>query len=190
MKRMADADRRAVAGDIEGAIAAYRAAIDAEPAGVDARVRLAQILIASGRAAEALEPLAAAAAIAPHEPFLPRKLGNVLESIGRHAEALEAYDAGLARHPDDLGLRAGRWSCLNQLRRLDELLAEAERAVARDPADGAARYARAIACCPQPVENYIAALERELTELPGDPLLQAALAQARAEAASRRAPTD
>lgn len=188
MKRMAEADRRAVAGDVEGAVAVYRTIIDAEPASVDARVRLAQILIAGQRHAEAAELLASAVAVAPHEPFLPRKLGNVLELLGRPADALEVYDAGLARHPDERELREGRWRCLNKLQRREELLADAERAIARDPADGGARYARAIACCGQPLAAYIAALERELRELPGDPLLEAAMAQARAEAAKTRAP--
>jgi arylsulfatase A-like enzyme len=180
MRRMADADRDFLAGDVAGAIVGYRAVIEAEPDSVDARVRLAQLLISEGRGADAVDLLAQAVAIAPHEPILHRKLGRLLERLGRYAEALAAYDAGLARHPRARELRDGRWRCLNALRRWDEMLAEAERAVDADPGDGMARFARAVACCSQPLDRYVAALQRELEELPGDPILEAALAQARA----------
>ncbi len=185
MGQMAEADRRYLRGDVEGAIAAYRGVIEIEPASIDARVRLAQVLLAEERGGEAVELFAEAVAIAPHEPYLHRKLGNTLETLGRYEESLAAYDAGLAEHAEDRDLRDGRWRCLNRLRRLDLLLDETERAIALDPSDGMARYARAIACCGQPVGVYIAALERELAALPGDPILEAALAQARAEAAGR-----
>jgi arylsulfatase A-like enzyme len=188
MGRMAEADRRYLRGDVAGAIAGYRDVIEIEPASVDARVRLAQVLLAEKLGNEAVELFAEAVAIAPHEPYLHRKLGNTLETLGRYEESLAAYDFGLERHPEERDLRDGRWRCLNRLRRLDLLLVETQRAIALDPSDGMARYARAIACCGQPVEAYIAALERELAELPGDPILEAALAQARAEAASGGVP--
>jgi len=184
MGRMADADRRFLNGDPAGAAALYRAVIESEPASIDARVRLAQLLQAGGRGGEAVGLLAEAVALAPWEPILHRKLGYALERLGRYEDALAAYDAGLARHPDARDLRNGRWRCLNGLRRLDLLLAEAERAIARDPSDGMARFARAVACCAYPVDAYVAALERELAELPGDPYLETALARARAEAAA------
>ena len=79
-------------------------------------------------------------------------------------------------------VRDARWHLIQSLDRHDQLLAEAERAIAADPSDGTARQARALACCGRgPVERYIAALEKELAQLPGDPTLLAALAQARAE---------
>jgi tetratricopeptide (TPR) repeat protein len=181
MRLMADADRRALQGEIDGAAAGYRAVIEAEPAGVDARVRLAQILLTHGRADEAVELLAEAVALAPHEPVLHGKLGRGLERMGRFEQSLAAYDAGLALHPDARDLRDGRWRCLNRLGRREELLAEAERAIMLDPTDGMARFARAVGCCSFPLRAYVAALERELEELPGNPFLEAALAQARAE---------
>jgi hypothetical protein len=62
------------------------------------------------------------------------------------------------------------------------MLAEAEKAVADDPADGAARLARAIACCGQGTDAaYQAALLRELAESPGDPILLAALKRLRGQ---------
>lgn len=169
-------------------MALYREVIDSEPASVDARVRLAQILQAGGRGADAVAPLAEAVALVPDEPILHRKLGYALEKLGRYEEALAAYDAGLALHGEARDLRDGRWRCLNGLRRPDLLLAEAERAIALDPSDGRARFARAVACCGYPVEAYVAALERELAELPGDPHLEFALARARAEAAGEGSP--
>jgi choline-sulfatase len=185
LSRMADADRRAVAGDLDGAVSGYRAVLDAEPRSVDARVRLAEILISRKRAREAVPLLAAAVAIAPGEAFLHRKLGETLQATGDDKAALDAYDAGLKIHPESRDLRNGRWSCLNRLMRQDLMLAEAERAIAADRTDGAARYARAMACCGQGrVEIYLAALEREIAELPGDKVLESAIAAARAEAAA------
>ena len=186
MRHMAEADRLVLQGDVAGAVAAYRAVIAAEPRSVDARVRLAQVLLASGRGAEAVPLLVEAVAHAPHEILLHRKLGSVLEGLGRYREAVAAYEAGLAVHPEERDLRNARWRCLNQLGRRQELLAETAAAVASDPRDGAARYARAIACCGQSLAEYLAALEREAAELPGDPILERALGQARAEAAGRR----
>jgi arylsulfatase A-like enzyme len=185
LSRMADADRRALAGDLAGAVSGYRAVLDAEPWSVDARVRLSQILISQKRPREAVPLLAAAVVIAPGEAFLHRKLGETLQATGDDKAALAAYDAGLKVHPDSRDLRNGRWSCLNRLRRQDVMLAEAERAIAADRTDGAARYARAMACCGQGrVEVYLAALEREIAELPGDKILESAIAAARAEAAA------
>jgi arylsulfatase A-like enzyme len=182
---MADADRRAIAGDLAGAIAGYRGVLGVEPASVDARVRLAQILISNERGKEAVGLLGEAVAIAPEVAFLHRKLGETLEAQGNDEEALAAYDAGLAVHRASRELRNGRWSCLNRLNRRDVMLAEAERAIAADPSDGAARYARAIACCGRGSNDvYLAALERERAALPGDRTLQAAIAAAQQEAAA------
>lgn len=178
LRRMADADRLALHGDVPGAIAAYREVIAGEPGSVDARFRLAQILRAGGRGEEAAHVLTEALALNPGEPFLYESLGDVLAGLGRHRESLATFDAGLARHPGARSLRNGRWKELHQLRRDDLLLQEAERAVADDPGDGAARYARALACCGQGTDAaFRAALERELRELPGDPILQGALAK-------------
>jgi tetratricopeptide (TPR) repeat protein len=175
---MAEADRLALHGDAVGAVAAYREVIAAEPGSVDARFRLAQILRAGGRGEEAASALAEALALNPGEPFLYESLGDVLDKLGRHRESLATYDAGLARHAGIQSLRNGRWRQLHQLRRDDLLLQEAERAIASDPGDGAARYARALACCGQGTDaEFRAALERELRALPGDPILQGALAK-------------
>ena len=62
-------------------------------------------------------------------------------------------------------------------------------AIAADRSDGAARFARAMACCGQgSVEVYLAALEREIAELPGDKILESAIASARAETAAATKP--
>jgi tetratricopeptide (TPR) repeat protein len=164
MRLMADADRAFLAGDVDRAVAGYRQVLDSEPHSVDARVRLAELLLAAARGAEAVGLLAEAVVAAPHEPVLHHKLGYTLEKLGRCEEGLAAYDAGLSRHPAARELRDGRWRCLNQLQRLDEMLGEAESAIALDPTDGMARFARAVAW------------ERELADLPGNPILEAALA--------------
>lgn len=179
MRRIAEAERRILAGDPEGAIAELRALVEAERYNLDARVRLGHLLASAGRGEEAVAVLAEAVARAPHEPLLSEKLGRALQAIGRYAEALAVYDAGLARSPDARYLRHGRWECLNQLGHRREWLEDTERAVAADPRDGAARFARANACCGDRIDRYVAALERELAELPGDPRLEGALAAAR-----------
>lgn len=176
MHRMAQADRRLLRGDVEGAVAEYRAVIDAEPQGLDGPVRLAQILIDQERGREAAEVLAQAVARTPQHLFLYYKLGQTLRGLGSVRESLNVFDAGLARDPAARELRDGRWSCLELLGRREELLAEAQLAVAADPGDGMARYARALACCEaQGTRAYREALERELAELPGDPVIREAL---------------
>jgi arylsulfatase A-like enzyme len=180
MARMADADRRLVAKDVQGAIAGYRAVIDVEPASVDARVRLAQIFISQDDGSQAIRLLAEAVAIAPHEPILHQKLGYTLGRFGRYDEGLTTFEAGLSRFPDERGLRDGRWQCLYQLGRVELLLEEAKRAIASDSTDGMARHIRALACCGEQVDTYVAALEQEVAELPGNPILETALARARA----------
>ncbi|HEX4825997.1 MAG TPA: sulfatase-like hydrolase/transferase [Candidatus Polarisedimenticolaceae bacterium] len=173
---MAEADRSALAGDVAAAVTGYRAVLAAEPTSVDARVRLAQILLAANRPKDAVAPLAEAVAVEPADPYLKRKLGNALEASGRVTEALAVYDAGLAEHPVDRDLRTGRWSCLDRLGRTKPMLEESERAVAADPGDGAARLARAMACCGRGTDaEYEAALKRELAALPEDPILLDAL---------------
>ena len=178
MRRMAEADRAFLSGDLEGAHALYAAVIADEPESIDARVRWAALLQSAGRAEEALGPLREAVELAPHEAELHRQLGRALEKLGRSEAALAAFDVGLALHPSDRALRDGRWRCLNALRRAQELLEEAERAIALDPLDGMARFARAVACCGATQAGYLAALAAELRELPGDPHLERALAQA------------
>jgi len=178
LARMADADRAAILGDVQGAVGGYREVIAAEPNSIDARLRLAELLAAHQRTGEAAALYAEAVAVAPKEPYLRRKLGNTLEALGRYDDALAAYDAGLALDPGSRDLRTGRWSCLDRLRRWDVMLREAEAAVAADPGDGAARLARAIACCGRKSDReYAAALDRELMALPGDPILAGARGQ-------------
>jgi arylsulfatase A-like enzyme/thioredoxin-like negative regulator of GroEL len=182
MKAMAEADRSAARGEIDGAVALYRGVIAVEPESVDPRVRLAHVLGTQGRHEEALPLLESAAKIAPGASELRRMLGDARFALGNYREALAAYDAGLALEPARRELRDARWRVLNQLGRTAEMLGEAERAVTADPSDAMARYARALACCGQgSAEAYIAALERELSELPGDPVLERALGKARAE---------
>jgi tetratricopeptide (TPR) repeat protein len=182
MKIMAEADRSVARGDVPGAIASYRQVLDAEPMSVDARVRLAQLLVTQERNDEAAHLLAAAAAIAPKEPELRRRLGDAYFALARYRQALEAYDAGLALHPAGHDIRDARWRLLNQVGRHAQMLAEAVSAIAADPSDGMARYARALACCGRGSDDaYIAALKRELAQLPGDPNLEAALRNARAK---------
>jgi arylsulfatase A-like enzyme len=182
LRAMADADRSLLRGEPEAAVSGYRKVLADEPESVDARFRLAQILRSLRRGEEALGLLAEALSLNPEEPFLHQSLGDTLFDLGRHAESLATYDAGLLRHPGSRPLRDGRWRALNQLERHRIVLDEAERAVALDPSDAVARYARALACCGQgALAPYVAALERELRELPGDPVLERALRQARAE---------
>ena len=122
----------------------------------------------------------------PGEAFLHRKLGETLQATGDDKAALDAYDAGLKVHPESHDLRNGRWSCLNRLRapRRD---AGGSRARHRGRPDGRCRPLRPRhGCCGQGrVEIYLAALEREIAELPGDKILESAIAEARAGSRGR-----
>lgn len=87
------------AGDLAGAESAYRALIAASPHDAQALHLLGHVLALQGRAEEAVETLARAAALAPGDPELRFNLAQALGASGRPREAEEELRAALRLRP-------------------------------------------------------------------------------------------
>lgn len=77
------------------AVPVYRAAIEADPRQLEARLGLAQALTATGQFSAAEQELTAAAKAHPDSPFPPHLLGRIELSRGNRDAALAAFDAAL-----------------------------------------------------------------------------------------------
>jgi protein O-GlcNAc transferase len=95
-------------GDLDLAIASYRAAWAVLPGLVEAAVNLAQLLNRRGRYAEAEAVAREGLAYAPDFPPLRGALAGALLHAGRPAEALVECDFVLARAPGDLAAGGNR----------------------------------------------------------------------------------
>ncbi len=78
---------------------AYRRAIAAQPANLDAQLNLGRLLHEGRRFAEAEGVYRQAIAACGSDPLLLFNLGVLLEDLGRPSEALEAYERALHRDP-------------------------------------------------------------------------------------------
>lgn len=86
-------------GDAEGALAAARTALAADPASVPARMWAARALRSIGRVAEAHEELRRAATLAPNDEAVSFELAWAAASRGEFDEAIGRWDRWLAAHP-------------------------------------------------------------------------------------------
>ena len=114
-----EADERVAARDRNGAIAAYRKALEIAPERAELHHNLGVMLAEKHRDAEALRAFAAAAQRRPEwpEPWLAG--GHMLFARGRYREAAGAFEAAIARAPTRLDasynaakalIHAKRWS--------------------------------------------------------------------------------
>jgi tetratricopeptide (TPR) repeat protein len=104
------------------AVDAFRQLADAPEPGVAsaARMRLGEALLAAGRPAEALSPLAG---LGPNAEFL---MGRALRQLGRCSDALAHYEAFVGQNPGPLAAQgqAAIAECLQDLGRFDEAIAQ------------------------------------------------------------------
>src|SRR5262245_55956382 len=85
--------------DRERAVEAYRQAIAADPAHLEARINLGCLLHEMGRLELAESVYRAAIRTHGNDPVLLYALGGLLDDMGRKREALEAYQAALRQDP-------------------------------------------------------------------------------------------
>jgi tetratricopeptide (TPR) repeat protein len=104
-----DAFARAVAlqqsGDREGAAAAYRELLNAEPSHVQARSNLGVVLAQLGRYGEAIEAYRAALAVDPQQARIRLNLGIALYKAARFADAATELARVRQAEPDNLQAR-------------------------------------------------------------------------------------
>ena len=86
--------------DPEAALAAYRAALVADPALLEAHMSLGWLLHEAGHLAEAERAYREGLAACGPDAGLLYNLGVLLEDLERQPEALEAYEQALAASPD------------------------------------------------------------------------------------------
>lgn len=86
-------------GRLDDAVAAYRAAIEADPAFAAAHVSLGNVLVDAGRPVEAVEACRAGIGLDPGPASAHYALGNALMRCGRWEEATTAYRAAADRAP-------------------------------------------------------------------------------------------
>jgi tetratricopeptide (TPR) repeat protein len=117
-------------GQSGAALASYQAALAARPGFEEALKELVPLLLAAGRAAEALAAAQAAAQAAPSSACF-MLLARALHACGQQRESLQVLDAVLAREEGHLGALEARGNLLLELERPDEALAAFEQALAR-----------------------------------------------------------
>jgi tetratricopeptide (TPR) repeat protein len=86
-------------GDADGAIAAYRRAIESDADHVDAHINLGRLLHERGDAAAALQAYETALTLRPGDPLAAFNLGVALEDAGRLDDAAGAYQRAIDADP-------------------------------------------------------------------------------------------
>jgi predicted Zn-dependent protease len=124
-------------GDVAGARARLEAALASAPGDDEARIELADLLVADGGDLARAEALLAGVA-APHAPRLHLVLARLAEARGDDERASLEYAIALAGE-DDPDARLRRALAHERLGRLDEATGELERARAARPDDVVAR---------------------------------------------------
>ena len=149
-RAVATARRRALqlhaAGELDAAVAAYRAVLKRHPGACECWCNLGAALRTLGRKDEGLEVLRRGLRVCPRHVGLNRNLGNALEDAGHgtaalehHGEAVTRYHVALQEHPDDPELYGALGWSLWKLQRLDAAAVAYRRALASEPAATAHR---------------------------------------------------
>lgn len=110
------------AGDYAAAAESFRAAVEAEPESVRARVNLAAALAATGDRAGAIDELRRAIDLEPGNPTAHYNLGLLLEPAGDPLGALHNLRLAAAAAPDDVEIRLALASLLRRGGELSEAL--------------------------------------------------------------------
>ena len=117
------------AGDREGAAAAYREALKAQPSHVAARSNLGVVLAQMGHYEEAIEAYRAALAIEPQQHKIRLNLGIALYKAARYGDAVSELAAVRTAEPDNIQARYLEADChlrMGEPKAVIELLAPLE----------------------------------------------------------------
>jgi tetratricopeptide (TPR) repeat protein len=120
-------------GDVAGAMACYRSALELRPAYTVAIVDLADLLQHSGRFAEAAAGYRRALEIEPNLPEVHNNLGNALRDGGRLDEALTSYRRALDIKPAFAEAHSNLGNALRRLGQYHEAAASYRRALEIKP---------------------------------------------------------
>ena len=121
------------AGNIGVAEGLYAQAIRRWPGAPEARRRLGRLYLDARRIGEAVELLAAAAAMAPANAIYLAELGQAYAAAGRLTEAMDAFRRALALRPDLGGVHFQLGNLQRLLGAPEAAIASYRRAIALDP---------------------------------------------------------
>jgi predicted O-linked N-acetylglucosamine transferase (SPINDLY family) len=131
------------AGRLDEAEAVYRAVLQHEPGHADCLHLLGALALQRGRAAEAVETIGRAIALAPERAHYHENLGRAWLALGRLDEAEAALRAATALNPAAAGAHRQLGTVLQQRGRLAEAEASCRAAVDLSPHDAGAQAALA-----------------------------------------------
>lgn len=143
-------------GDLEGAIAAFRQALELAPDRIDALSNLSVAYLQSGQPAQALSGLRRAREAVPEHAGIAYFLGLAYFQVERHAQARELLAWVLNRQPANYQALHLYGLCLLKLGDLEDGIRALERVVASEPNNRQAAYTLGSA--------YIKAGRAELTQ--------------------------
>ncbi|MDH3232272.1 MAG: tetratricopeptide repeat protein [Alphaproteobacteria bacterium] len=123
--RLASAVTAHRTGDLDAAIAGYRAVLESAPDHVDTLTNLGVALRSQGDVAGAIAIYERGLAIEPGHANANYNLGNALRAQGEHERAAECYRAAIAAKRDYVDACANLALSLRDLERYDEALAAA-----------------------------------------------------------------
>ena len=98
--QMVNGLRAVMTGDIQGAEASYKQAIEVDDRTSEAYARLADLYARTGRTGETIETYEAALAIDSAQPRLHHTLGLLYERTGELASAVDHYEAAIRHQPN------------------------------------------------------------------------------------------
>jgi len=130
-------------GDNAAALAAYRIALESDPANIDAREGFAATLAIMGRTEEARAELEEVIDRDPDSISALYNLGNLEASAGRLERAERLYARALELAPDYIRVRRNLATLLALEHRVDEALEQYDAVLRLDPTDLDARRERA-----------------------------------------------
>lgn len=143
-------------GNLDAAVASYRAALVINPENTDAHIKLAEILKQLDEFDAALNHAQQAVNLQPNTAETHSTLGNILKARGELAAAIACYDSALVLQPGYASIHLNRGNVLFAQGRYDEALESYRNAISFQP-----DYADAhngVGVVMQVQENYEAAL--------------------------------
>jgi tetratricopeptide (TPR) repeat protein len=171
MPSLADALTLHQQGRLGEADAAYRIALDLDPAQPDAHHLLGVLALQDGRPADAVGLIQAAIAITPDRAQFHFNLGSALGQSGRPLDAIAAYDRALTLQPDDPDTLTSKATALLALNRLPDALTTLDEAIRLRPTHGdtivrAASVALALGDFSAALDRFAQALEQHPNSAP------------------------
>ncbi|MGD2114345.1 MAG: tetratricopeptide repeat protein [Acidobacteriota bacterium] len=158
-------------GDLEGALAAYRAAVEAEPTSVHAHKSLAHALTLAGDLAGTVREYRTALELDPDQPGVHQRLGSVLARGGNLDEGIRHLRRAVELAPDFAEAYGQLSVALERTGRTEEALGAAREVLRIRPEDSTARLEHArlrLLARIDPSRELVPQLRRRVVEDPDD----------------------